>query len=283
MKPSILVYGNCQAEHIAQIGKFLPSLREKVGFKVIPLHVVTDQEWGTCYDDAYFSDVKVLWNQMEGGAPSAHRLELERRIPPDCQVVRFPPFNMLALWPFTGNDPRLANERECRYPWTDSIAASLSKSNESDDALFAAYMRTSTEKMPDLDRRLRLEVTRWQAADALSDIKIADWVLENFRTTRIFYTAGHLTATPLGLMARKLLERTKLFGEAEIFRAHQEADFLLRDYAGQDLEVVPLHPLVAERLDLTYYDPNARHRWHGHEWSFREYILNYIHWEPYLE
>ena len=283
MKPSILVYGNCQAEHIAHIGQYLPSLRDKLSFKVIPLHIVTSQQWGTRYDDAYFSDVKVLWNQVESGVPSEHRLELDRRIPADCQVVKFPPFNMLALWPFAGNDPRLANERECRYPWTDSIAASLSGRDASDDALFDAYMQISTEKMPDLNRRLRMDINRWRASDELADIKIADWVLENFRHTQVFYTAGHLSAPPLGAMMKELLARTRMLQPSEIYEAQRETDFLLRDHVGQDLEVVPVHPLVAERLELSYYDPEARHRWHGHAWSFRDYILNYIRWEPYLE
>ena len=40
--------------------------------------------------------------------------------------------------------------------------------------------------------------------------------------------------------------------------------------------------LVAERLGLTWYDPDQRYRWHGHEWTFRDYLLKYIRWEPYL-
>jgi hypothetical protein len=80
-----------------------------------------------------------------------------------------------------------------------------------------------------------------------------------------------------------LLERTAILSEDEIFRAQRETDFLLRHHVGQDPEVVPLHPLVAERLDIKYYDPAALYRWRGHEWTFREYILKYIRWEPFLD
>lgn len=44
-----------------------------------------------------------------------------------------------------------------------------------------------------------------------------------------------------------------------------------------------MHPLVAERFGLTYYDPDACNRWHGHEWTFREYILKYVRWAPFLD
>jgi hypothetical protein len=45
---------------------------------------------------------------------------------------------------------------------------------------------------------------------------------------------------------------------------------------------VPIHPLVAERLGLQFYDPDATYRWHAHEWTFRQYILHYIRWADYL-
>ena len=65
-------------------------------------------------------------------------------------------------------------------------------------------------------------------------------------------------------------------------QAAAEADLLLRRHGGQDWETVPIHPLVGERLDLAYYDPDHRYRWRGHEWTFRQYILRYIRWAPYL-
>jgi hypothetical protein len=282
-RSSILLYGNCQAEAIAHIAHFLPSLRDKIRFKVIPLHIVTKQDWQTRYSPEWFADIRVLWNQVESGEPTEHRSMLESRLPPDCQVVRFPPYNMLCLWPFSGSDPRIAVEVGYRYPWADSIAASLADEDLSDDALFDKYMEISSARMPDLERRLRMDVARWRITDKLADIQVADWVLETFRAKELFYTAGHLTALPLGRMLKLLLEQTGLLSEREIFQARLETDFLLRHNVGQDLEIAPLHPLVAERLGIGYYDPDALYRWHGHEWTYREYILKYIRWEPFLE
>ena len=69
---------------------------------------------------------------------------------------------------------------------------------------------------------------------------------------------------------------------AAIPRARQETDFLLYNYRGQDVEIMPIHPLMAESLGLTGYDPDQMHRWHRHGWTFRGYLLKYIRWEPYL-
>jgi hypothetical protein len=279
---TILVYSNCQGEELIKTGRFMPSLIGRVAFKWIPLHMVKAEDWATRYGPDFMADVEALWEQVEAGVPSGHRQELHRRLPPGCQVLRFPPYNALSLWPFAGNDPRLAAD-PTRYPWPDSVAAALSTENLSDDALFQRYMEITTQRMPDLERRLRMDVTRWQAADALSDIQSATWVEKHFRDMRLFHTAGHLTAAPIAFMLRQLLERTEVVPRGELTRMRGEIDTLLRLHDGQDFESVPIHPLVAERLRLRFYDPNARYRWHAHEWTFREYILHYARWAPYLD
>jgi hypothetical protein len=278
---SILVYSNCQGEELIHTGRCMPTLVGRIGFKWIPLHEVSDEDWPTRYGPDFMADVEVVWEQVETGPASKHRQELHRRLPAGCQVLRFPPYNALCLWPFAGHDPRIAADPK-RYPWSDSVAASLAAQNLSDDELFDRYMEITTERMPDLERRLRMDVGRWQTVDALSDIQVAPWVEQHFRDTKLFHTAGHLAAAPVAFMLRQLLERTAIVRRSDLTALRGEIDTLLRLHDGQDFESVPIHPLVAERLRLRFYDPNARYRWHAHEWTFREYILHYARWAPYL-
>ncbi len=285
-KPSLLIYGSCQGEYLAHVARYLSGVTDRYNIKLIALQQVTEQDWETRYDEAFFADVRVVWNQVESGEPTIHRRILESRLRPDCQVVKFPPLILLCLWPFSGSDPRVAASSDYVYPWSDSIAASLAPSltgeDPPDDELFARYMRLTTEKMPDLERRLRLDATRVRAVDALADIKVWDWVEAHFRTTRLFHAATHLTALPFVYLLHRLLALTDGLSPAGIARARQEMTFLMRGNHGQDIEVVPVHPLVAERMGLTWYEPEARHRWHSHAWTYREYILKYIRWEPFL-
>ena len=285
-KPSILIYGNCQGEHLSQVARHVTPLREKFDLKLIPPHLVTDHDWETRYDEAFFADVRVVWNQVESGEPNTNRRQLESRLPPGCQMVNFPPLILLCLWPFSGSDPRQATATDYIYPWPDSIGVSLDPAvtgqSPPDDALFAEYMRLSTEKMPDLDRRLRLDATRARAVDALADIKMWDWVEAHFRTHKLFHTSTHLTALPFMYLLRRLIALTDGLTAAEIARGQRESDFLQRNNNGQDIEAVPIHPLIAERLGLNWYDADALHRWHSHAWTYREYMLKYIRWEPFL-
>ncbi len=282
MSHSVLIYANCQGEELQQTGHFMQCMRGRLDFKWIPLHLVTERDWQDRYGPEFMGDVVTVWEQAETGAVSANRAALHERIPKGVPVIRFPPFSATCLWPFAGNDPRVARDPD-RYPWPDSIAAVLSTETLPDDALFEKYLSVSTERMPDLDRRLRLDVARWKAADAIADIPLSDWVEQTFRCSNLFYTSGHITAKAVAHLMRQLLRRTPILSPALARAAIGEVDILLRRHTGQDFECVPIHPVVAARLNLRFFDPDATYRWHAHRWTFRQYILHYIRWADYLK
>jgi Polysaccharide biosynthesis enzyme WcbI len=281
MSHSVLIYANCQGEELEKTGQFMQCLNGRLNFKWIPFHLVTERDWARKYGRDFMADVVTVWEQVETGGLSSNRATLHERIPKNVPVVTFPPFTATCLWPFAGNDPRVARDPN-RYPWPDSIAAVLSTEDLSDDELFEKYLRITTERMPDLDRRLRLDIARWKAADAIADIRVAEWVEKTFRTVNLFYTSGHVTAAATGFLMKQLLTRTAILTPALSRAAIGEVDILLRRHAGQNFECVPIHPLVAERLNLRFHDPAATYRWHAHEWTFRQYILHYIRWSDYL-
>jgi hypothetical protein len=281
MSHSVLIYANRQGEELQKTGHFMQCMAGRLNFKWIPSHLVTERDWLDKYRRDFMADVVTVWEQVETGGLSSNRAMLHERIPKNTPIVRFPPFSATCLWPFAGNDPRIAADPD-RYPWPDSIAAILAAETLSDDELFEAYLRLSSERMPDLDRRLRLDIAHWKAADAIADIPLADWVEQTFRVTNLFYTTGHVTATAVAYLMKQLLGRTGILTPALARAAIDEVDVLLRRHAGQNFESVPIHPLVAERLDLRFYDPDATYRWHAHRWTLRQYILHYIRWADYL-
>ena len=281
MSHSVLIYANCQGEELQKTARFMQCMAGRLNFKWIPFHLVTERDWSRKYGRDFFADVVTVWEQVETGGLSSNRATLHERIPKNIPIVTFPPFTATCLWPFAGNDPRVARDPD-RYPWPDSIAAVLATEDLSDDELFAKYLRITAERMPDLDRRLRLDVARWKAADAIADIQVAEWVEKTFRTVNLFYTSGHITASAVGFLMKQLLSRTSILTPALARAAMSEVDILLRRHTGQDFESVPIHPLVAERLNLRFYDPDATYRWHAHQWTFRQYILHYIRWSDYL-
>jgi hypothetical protein len=281
MSHSILIYANSQGEELRSTGAFMPCMTGRLNFKWIPFHLATERDWTRRYGRDFMADVVTVWEQVETGGLSSHRAALHERIPKNIPIISFPPLSISCLRPFAGNDPRIARDPD-RYPWPDSIAAVLAAEDLPDDELFAKYLRVTTERMPDLDRRLRLDVARWKAADAISDIPLSDWVEKTFRSVNLFHAGEHITARAVAFLMQQLLSRTSILSPALARAATGEVDMLLRRHTGQDFESVPIHPLVAERLALRYFDPNATYRWHAHEWTFRQYILHYIRWRDYL-
>ena len=210
MTRAVLIYANSQGEELMRTGRYLRCFADDVTFKWIPLHKVSVDDWEKLYGPDFMRDVVTVWEQVESGPPTAHRMALHERLPSRCETVRFPPLSALFLWPFTGNDPLLAADPE-RYPWPDSLAAILSTESLSDASLFDKYMALATKRMPNLERRLRMDVGRWKATDALADVQAAEWVEQNFRTTQLFHTAGHITAAATSVAAiRDMLRRRGL-------------------------------------------------------------------------
>jgi hypothetical protein len=222
-----------------------------------------------------------VWEQVETGGLSSNCAAAHERIPKNISIVTFPPFTATCLWPFAGNDPRVAGDPD-RYPWPDSIAAVLATDKLSDDELFETYLRVSAERMPDLNRRLCLDVARWKTVDAIADVQLVDRVEKTFRSVNLFYASGHITAPAVAYLMKQLHSRTVTLTPALARTAIREVDILLRWHTGQDFECVPTHPLVTERLNLRFYDPDATYRWHAYEWTFRQYLLHYVRWADYL-
>jgi hypothetical protein len=282
MSRSILIYANCQGEELRTTGRFMQCMTDRFTFKWIPLHLVTPRDWANQYTEEFMADVVTVWEQVETGPASVNRSALHERIPEGCPVVKFPPFSATCLWPFAGNDPRLATD-PMRYPWPDSIAAVLANEALSDDAMFARYLDLTTERMPDLERRVRMDIARWKASDSIADVQLAEWVERNFRTVNLFHTSGHIAAQAVSYLMKQLIGRTAILSPSLARAASAETDLLLRHHTGQDFECVPIHPTVAQRLHLRFFDPDATYRWHSHRWTFRQYILHYIRWTDYLQ
>ena len=281
MNRSILIYANCQGERIASVsgaiwrawrGGFISS-----GSRFTCLRTIIGRR-NTVPD--FMADVVLLWEQVETGDISRHRTALHQRLPEGCPVVKFPALSATCLWPFAGNDPRRAIDPD-RYPWPDSIAATLATSKLPDDELFAAYLQHHDRKdarpgSAAAHGRCALEGVRCSVGRQNGRMGGAA-----FRSTNLFHTSGHIAAPAIGHLMKQVLSRSAVLGTTLGKAAILETDALLAGHTGQDFESVPIHPLVAERLDLRFFDPDATYRWHAHDWTFRQYILHYIRWSVY--
>jgi len=289
-RASVIIYGNCQATGLRKILARMPYLSSQVDFRVIEYYNMRGHGRGLAQiPKRVFNDVDFVWEQL-GTDFVAEREQfhslIAKRKPP---IVRFPAFTINTLWPFMGSDKRLVRDpdypRRRRYRVPDQIgftvAQELAGRDASDDELYDRYMELSKQRFPDLDKRLGIDRAQWRMRDAQADIAVGAFVDANFRGQRLFHDPAHVSEIPQRYILRQLIEQTlEPFVEVDIALA--ELDEITTDYHGMEWATVPIHPLVGERLQLSYYDPDATYLWYSHEWTFRDYIISYIRWAPYV-
>ncbi len=289
-RASVILYGNCQANGLRKILVRMPYLSSLVDFHVIEYYNMRGQGRSLAqFPKRTFNDVDIVWEQL-GTDFAAEREQfhglIAKRKPP---VILFPAFTINTLWPFMGSDKRLVRDpdypRKRRYRVPDQIgftvAQELAGRDASDDEVFDRYMELSTQRLPDLDKRLEIDRAQWRVRDANADIKVGAFVEANFRTERLFHDPAHVSAAPQRFILRHLIEQT-LAPWVDVETALAELDEITLGYQGMEWASVPIHPLVGERLKLSYYRPDGTYLWYSHEWTFRDYIINYVRWAPYV-
>ena len=279
----ILIYSNCQGIDLIRLLRSSAVLNARLEVRLVQFHLIDDGGDGLTPDN--FKDVDVVWEQMGSDFPQ-HREQMHALRPANARTITFPSLNMLALWPFTGIDPRLVKDPLYpvgRYPWPDYVAAELDPRGEllSDDALYDRYMEASSAKLPDLDRRLAMDVARWRERDATCDVKAADHLLETFRTHQLFYSFARPTPHAVRGVLDQLLALTVTDVDL-LTRGRASLAQLLRFYVGYDMEECPIHPKVAQHFKLEWHDPNGLHRHHSHAFTFKDYIVRYLRYDPYV-
>jgi hypothetical protein len=283
-KPAWLIYSNCQAAACAALLPRIQNLAQQVDIKYLFIHSLEEpgHGWETI-PAAYMDGVICVWEQVSEGFPKA-REELHRRLPKGVRRIRFPAFTASMIWPFAGPDPRPT--KRPLYVYGDSVAArigmQISGKEVTDEEIFSRYMELSYKRMPDLDRLFELEQLNWQKRDLNSDVSVEQFVLDNYRTTQLFYERGRITQHPLIHITLKLLEETMDAGFSNRDEILDEATRQLRYHRGVDNISQPVHPFVAEKFKLQWYDPDATYRWFMHDWTFQEWVIRCVRLAPYI-
>ncbi|UPG72584.1 WcbI family polysaccharide biosynthesis putative acetyltransferase [Roseomonas gilardii subsp. gilardii] len=288
----LVIGANCQGQEMAEVLGRIPSLAERFDVIHVGYHTLDRAEAGwDSYPD--FRDAPaLLWEQVFDNAFVEERAALRGRMPEGTPVLRFPPQNITALWPFEALDPRKGGPEDGAYPegeryrLGDRIAMMLSVDGEAialpDDALFDLYLERCATELPRLDRRLGFDLARAEARDKDSDIALAPFVAGRFREERLFHDYMHIAAPLLREILRQMLEASAGLLEIDAAQAQAEIQGLTESYRGQHFAQIPVNPLVARHFGLRWHDPAERVLVNASALSFRDYIVDYIRWRPYF-
>lgn len=279
---TVLVYGNCQAGSLALALSAIDDLNDDYRFVVAFNHPVPGELTAPCIPDEDLKDVALVLRQVEDRANNPALEVLTSRLPANCPVIRYPTFMLFCGWPFECMETRERHDPSHpvfkRYPYGDMLALQIAESGLTGPLAVAAYMDLSYRKMPNMQVRLERDIARMQHYDAISDVRLSDYVLDRFRDEHLFWTSGHVSGKGVAELARRVAEQARpvLGGSAARAEACLTAGSVHWDMGAHQN---PIHPLVAESLQLRFWQADATYRWGTQQWGFYEYIQRNIEYD----
>jgi hypothetical protein len=277
-RPTVIVYGNCQADAIAQCLSRLPEFRD--GFDVVYVpSFVHPIDGPTRVATADLARCVLLLEQRT----LHHPCPFAGSIPADAAVLDFPMVSVNALWPLQAREKRNVAEPDYPfglYPYGDRLLNRVLADGLTGDAAFAAYDATPLDRMLDLGRFLVVETERIRLLDQRSGIPFGAWVLDHFRSERLFWTYNHPTARLLAPLVDAVLSRTMPLLRLPRRLAEQAAGLFSTGWEPADWLKVAVHPQVAGELGLSWWTPDLTYAHYRHkDVDYRQYWLHQINFD----
>jgi hypothetical protein len=272
MTRTLLFYGNCQAAALCVIFAADPVISGV--YRVV--HVPS-------FDDRIPNAERVGLEEIGAAAifldqhdrtPFPH-LEL---LPPDCLRITFPSVDFNLLWPLdcinVFNDAPTTEFPWGHFPYGDRVVVESVKRGESADEVIGHYLESARGLLPNLDRFATLEYARLRARDEKCEVKFADFVIENFRDTNLFWCVNHPTLPALTELCHRLVaavnERSMVPFKASIAETVAKLD----PEGPLGFLHVPIHPAVVEHFGLRWYprDEGQYYGIRGSRLTYGEYL-----------
>jgi hypothetical protein len=263
----IVMIGNCQSETLRQgFARIEPLNRRfeaKYHFVQLPknLHEFAARDLERC-DILLVQDIR-LWDEFP----------LRDSIRPGAEIIRFPALRFASLWPFdTWNGPgdREAHDREApnlTFPYLDGLLGRLRKEMPDKEARFRAYRSLDCPGVVNYRRLHQTEERRLANIDQQFGIAIGAFILDNFRTRRVFHTTVRPNWQAFNLLLQYV---ARCVGVTDTVSLTESYDVLLRN------PQIPVHPKVAADLGVTWADGRTKYLNRGREITWEAYIRSYI-------
>lgn len=282
----VVVYGNCQAAVVAAL--LASADTGERGYLCVLNHPQPDKPM-RLPSAAQMARCRLYIEQYTSDRDPPLRNALRSALPHRCPTLVFPSLWMISPWPFEAMQPAERRDADAdfpygRFPIGDRIALAVAETGLAGDAAYDAYMKLAAERMPNLEQLLELDLDVGVRNDRASDVVIGDYVLEHFRRRHLFRCSGHVTLDAMGLLVERISHAIRPVIGVDPSTGLPRMRATIETLPGMGNVQMPIHPQVAEALELEFYQPDMRYDWMGQSWTHRDYIIRYIEhdrsWPP---
>ncbi|NHK29515.1 hypothetical protein FF098_016520 [Parvularcula flava] len=276
-KPTLIIFGNCQARIIFEQFVDTPSLTDKydIHFKYSFNHPTRNTE----LTDDQIERCEIVWAQYTQNITD----EFLSAFPDTSRKLVFPSADTSMMWPTYALDPR--NKKEPpdfpygRYPYGDRIVVKLMNKGCTREEILDSYQEELEKVVGSFDRMQKMELQRYVARERHCDVHIGKWIVNYVPKVRLFWSPNHPTRHVFRQMAKRLLMDT--FKDESVYAPYYD-EFLKKlgnnEYLSGDQ--VPIQPIVADKLGLEWWDKDDTYLFRKTEKiTADEYLRRYINWE----
>lgn len=231
---------------------------------------IGDEELAGCDTFIYHPPGWADWGNDQG-----YR-DLIARTPGHVRRISYPYPVFHPLWPFHCWDKRNEDPDRRRtpagepafYPYGDSYILGMLRRGFTRDRIVEDYLALDVASLVSLDDLLQKCIDIQAEKEKNTDVKVVDFIVENFRSRRVFMTMNHVGNATLIYMADQILAA---LGCRPLGRyAHEALQELVRPE-------MPIHPAVARHFNLSCVSPETRYRVDPYRLlTFGEWVADYV-------
>jgi hypothetical protein len=268
-KPTLLVYGNCQAGAVGTILGIDPILTEAYNVRYLPSF---DDRVPGSRDLApeVIARTALLLEQYD-----PNPFPFRDKLAASCRTLTFPSVDLNLLWPLRCvnplNDPPTEAFPWGHYPEGDRVILDCVQRGLSADETVAYYQMHAGDGLPDLDRYRDMEQARLKGRDSKCSVTMSDFVFTGFLRANLFWCANHPTMAALRELCVRLLKAAAdVLPEAKLVDVDRTIA-VLPPQGPLGFLCVPIHPAIVEHFDLEWYRQDE-----GRNYGLRDFPMTYV-------
>ena len=185
-------------------------------------------------------------------------LSLIQRFTPRTVRVTYPYSTFHPLWPMQGQDPRrmdrfddLDENNMLLYTYADQRVLALRQKGLKPAQIVESYRKLDLASLINLDQTLSETLEAQSEKEAFTDVKIVDFIAEQFRKQQLFLCSNHGSNTLLIYIVDQILS---ILGYGPLPATTKNSLHELRD------PTIPIHPSVACHFGLQWWKGDQKYR-----------------------